>query len=74
MTRPTVDRDQLAALRMLRSWLGPVEVLEVRGLEGVPGDPSPGLAGQQLALTVDGGERHPDRGSRAAQPARRADP
>jgi hypothetical protein len=40
--------------------------------EGVPGDTSPGLASQQLALTLDDPERADDPPSRlAARPSRR---
>jgi hypothetical protein len=55
------DPDQQRALRVLRYWFGEVEVLAV---EGVPGDTSPGLASQQLALPIPDGERSTDRGSR----------
>ncbi|HEV8652530.1 MAG TPA: hypothetical protein VG276_24865 [Actinomycetes bacterium] len=42
---PTVDRDQLAALRMLRRRFGNVQVLAVerRGVEGGGGEPPPSL-------------------------------
>ena len=46
-----LDQDQAAALRVLRYWFGDVEVLTV--VEGVPGDTSPGLASQQLSLTIE---------------------
>jgi len=57
----TLDCDQLCALAVLRYWFGPdlevLAVLEHNGVEGVPGDTSPGLASQQLALTLDDRER-----------------
>jgi hypothetical protein len=40
-------------------------------VEGAPGDSSPGLASQQLALTVDDPERTTALPSRLAQPSRR---
>jgi len=40
-------------------------------VEGAPGDTSPGLASQQLALTVDDPERSTPRPSRLAQSSRR---
>jgi len=51
---PRVDRDQLAALRRLRAAFGDVQVLAVqrREVEGGDGKPSPSLASQQLALTI----------------------
>jgi hypothetical protein len=52
--RPTVDREQLAALRMLRQRLGDVQVLAVQPREPAEGagTPAPSLASQQLALTI----------------------
>jgi hypothetical protein len=41
---------------VLRYWFGDLEVLAVLehdGVEGVPGDTSPGLASQQLALSIE---------------------
>jgi len=60
MTGPTVDRDQLAALRVLRRQLGVVQVLAVLELQPVgrgSGGSRPRLTGHQLALTFEGGER-----------------
>jgi hypothetical protein len=59
---PTVDRDQLAALRLLRQQLGHVQVLTVerRGVEGGGGEPPPSLASQQLALTIEAPLAHAD--------------
>jgi hypothetical protein len=45
---------------VLRYWFSDLEVLarlEHQGVEGVPGDTSPGLASQRLALTLDTPER-----------------
>jgi hypothetical protein len=60
---------------VLRYWFGDLEVLAVlehNGVEGVPGDTSPGLASQQLALTLDDPRRFIDPPSRlAARPSRR---
>jgi hypothetical protein len=55
-----LDADQQRALRVLRYWFGPVEVL---GVEGVPGDTSPGVTGQQLALPIPEPGRSNNRGS-----------
>ena len=40
-------------------------------VEGAPGDTSPGLASQQLALTLDDPEAHHRTTVKAAQPSRR---
>jgi hypothetical protein len=65
-----LDPDQYRALRVLRRHFGAVEVLEV---EGVPGDTSPGLASQQLALSIEAPPAHVDPPVRpGSRPARRA--
>jgi hypothetical protein len=43
-------------------------VLEHNGVEGVPGDTSPGLTSQQLALALDDPERTTAPPSRLAKP------
>ena len=46
----TLDSDLAAAMRVLRYWFGRVEVL---GVEQGSGDAIPGLASQQLSLTIE---------------------
>lgn len=52
--RPTLDREQLGALRRLRAALGDVQVLVVQPRQPADGagTPAPSLASQQLALTI----------------------
>jgi hypothetical protein len=61
---------------VLRYWFGDLEVLAVhehQGVEGVPGDTSPGLASQQLALTLDDPGRFIEPPSRPAARRSRRD-
>jgi hypothetical protein len=51
---PTLDPDQLAALRMRGQRFGDVQVLVVQPMQpaGGAGTPAPSLASQQLALDI----------------------
>jgi hypothetical protein len=68
----TVDRDQLAALRVLRYWFGVVEVVEVREGSG-EGNP-PRLTGDQLALSFEVPDGAPLPGCSRAEAAGRGRP
>jgi hypothetical protein len=65
----TVDLDQLAALRVLRYWLGDVQVLGV--VERGSGGSRPRDTGRQLALSI---EAQVPRVDPAVKGARRAAP